>query len=284
MRISFRHEPLQQQLSTPTCAPCNECSTPAKDRALRLTLLATLRADSDSCRDVSGYERRLEAGLPNFVTAVERHLVGLGVASPRRSVREGGVGSDVLDDVARKFYFSSRGRCPATVSVIGAIAAQEAVKACTHVLSPLSQWLIFESLDSLDPSALTAAPADLSDGADEDDVVKVYGMDVARELQGLRAVLVGAGAIGCELLKTLALLNVGSGSSVASGEPATGLGVWQGLHGGGVVVTDMDSIEKSNLNRQLLFRYNLGRVPNQCANHHMCCSLLTANMCSLVCV
>lgn len=47
---------------------------------------------------------------------------------------------------------------------------------------------------------------------------------------------VGAGAIGCELLKNFALIGLGAGG------------------GGLVTVTDMDFIEKSNLNRQFLFR------------------------------
>ena len=48
--------------------------------------------------------------------------------------------------------------------------------------------------------------------------------------------MVGAGAIGCELLKNFALLGLGCGGE------------------GGITVTDMDMIEKSNLNRQFLFR------------------------------
>ena len=47
---------------------------------------------------------------------------------------------------------------------------------------------------------------------------------------------VGAGAIGCEHLKNFAMM--GMGCSVT----------------GQVFVTDMDTIEKSNLNRQFLFR------------------------------
>ena len=47
---------------------------------------------------------------------------------------------------------------------------------------------------------------------------------------------VGAGAIGCEHLKNFAMMGIGC--SVA----------------GQVFVTDMDTIEKSNLNRQFLFR------------------------------
>lgn len=46
----------------------------------------------------------------------------------------------------------------------------------------------------------------------------------------------GAGAIGCELLKNFAMIGLAAGE------------------GGNITVTDMDSIEKSNLNRQFLFR------------------------------
>lgn len=47
---------------------------------------------------------------------------------------------------------------------------------------------------------------------------------------------VGAGAIGCEMLKNWAMMGVSCGDE------------------GKVYVTDMDIIEKSNLNRQFLFR------------------------------
>ncbi|KAM4798221.1 ubiquitin-like modifier-activating enzyme 1 isoform X3 [Urocitellus parryii] len=47
---------------------------------------------------------------------------------------------------------------------------------------------------------------------------------------------VGAGAIGCELLKNFAMIGLGCGED------------------GEITVTDMDTIEKSNLNRQFLFR------------------------------
>lgn len=46
--------------------------------------------------------------------------------------------------------------------------------------------------------------------------------------------MVGCGAIGCELLKNFAMINLGT-----SGE---------------IIITDPDHIETSNLNRQFLFR------------------------------
>lgn len=45
----------------------------------------------------------------------------------------------------------------------------------------------------------------------------------------------GAGAIGCELMKNFAMVGLAAGE-------------------GEIIVTDMDTIEKSNLNRQFLFR------------------------------
>jgi len=58
--------------------------------------------------------------------------------------------------------------------------------------------------------------------------------------------VVGAGALGCEFLKNLALMGVATGPR------------------GQLVVTDDDTIEKSNLSRQFLFRdWNIGQVQKE---------------------
>lgn len=69
-----------------------------------------------------------------------------------------------------------------------------------------------------------------------DGQLAVFGAEFLKTLQNLRYFLVGSGAIGCEMLKNWALMGVGSGEN------------------GQIIVTDMDRIEKSNLNRQFLFR------------------------------
>lgn len=51
--------------------------------------------------------------------------------------------------------------------------------------------------------------------------------------------LVGSGAIGCELLKIWASMGLGLNNNYSTAS---------------ITITDMDLIEKSNLNRQLLFR------------------------------
>ena len=54
--------------------------------------------------------------------------------------------------------------------------------------------------------------------------------------------MIGAGAIGCELLKNYAMLGLGTGN-------------------GHIILTDPDVIEVSNLNRQFLFREKHLRQP-----------------------
>jgi molybdopterin/thiamine biosynthesis adenylyltransferase len=61
--------------------------------------------------------------------------------------------------------------------------------------------------------------------------------------------MVGAGAIGCELLKNYAMVGVGTGKASKDKEA------------GQIVLTDPDVIEVSNLNRQFLFREKHLRKP-----------------------
>ena len=63
------------------------------------------------------------------------------------------------------------------------------------------------------------------------------------KLFNLNCFMVGAGAIGCEMLKNMAMMGVGAEK-------------------GAITVTDPDAIEKSNLNRQFLFRPHDIQVSN----------------------
>lgn len=75
-------------------------------------------------------------------------------------------------------------------------------------------------------------------GSRYDNQIAIMGKDFQARAANQRVFLVGCGALGCEYLKGLALMGVGTGKD------------------GKIWVTDMDRIEVSNLSRQFLFRQN----------------------------
>lgn len=145
---------------------------------------------------------------------------------------------EVDEALVQQFAKVCAGEIVAMDAVIGGIVAQEVMKACSGKFTPIFQWLYFDSLECLpeDTSALTAENC-AADGTRDSSIIAVFGKDFLKKLNQLKYFVVGAGAIGCELLKNFAMM-----------------GVAQEKEGGEIVVTDMDLIEKSNLNRQFLFR------------------------------
>ncbi|XP_051754130.1 ubiquitin-like modifier-activating enzyme 1 isoform X1 [Ctenopharyngodon idella] len=159
---------------------------------------------------------------------------------------------DELDeDAVRNLSLVASGDLAPVNAFIGGLAAQEVVKACSGKFTPLRQWLYFDALECLpieeDGVVLTedaCAPRD----SRYDGQIAVFGSAFQDKLKKQNYFLVGAGAIGCELMKNFALIGLGAGE------------------GGKITVTDMDSIERSNLNRQFLFRsQDIGRLKSEVA-------------------
>ncbi|XP_063100531.1 ubiquitin-like modifier-activating enzyme 1 isoform X1 [Cavia porcellus] len=148
------------------------------------------------------------------------------------------VRQDILDeDLIRKLAYVAAGDLAPINAFIGGLAAQEVMKACSGKFMPIRQWLYFDALECL--------PEDQEGSMEDkcvphqnryDGQVAVFGTDLQEQLGEQKYFLVGAGAIGCELLKNFAMIGLGCGEH------------------GEITVTDMDTIEKSNLNRQFLFR------------------------------
>ncbi|KAJ4457334.1 putative Ubiquitin-activating enzyme E1 1 [Paratrimastix pyriformis] len=127
------------------------------------------------------------------------------------------------------------GNLSPVASVVGGVVGQEVMKAVTNKYMPLQQWLYLDHSEAL-PSPLPTEEEAAPEGTRYDGIRAVFGKDHALAIRQLSYFVVGAGAIGCELLKTMAMLGVGTAGP------------------GRIVVTDMDSIEVSNLSRQFLFR------------------------------
>lgn len=177
-------------------------------------------------------------------------------------------------------YIKRLARCSAAslspmAAFAGGVVGQEVLKAVTGKFSPVHQFYYFDAYTCLPAEDLPAAEY-APRNTRYDDQIGVFGATLHSRIVELKYFLIGAGAIGCEMLKNWALMGVatqGKGqvcvcvgrltrvqmfSPVKSREFA--VGVWARFCSRGshlpsqVWVTDMDTIEKSNLNRQFLFR------------------------------
>ena len=134
-------------------------------------------------------------------------------------------------------------------AALGGIASQEVLKAVTGKFSPLDNWLLLDASELVNGTEAQV----LDNSCRYIPLHSSIGEELSRKLANINLFMVGCGAIGCEMLKNLALLGVGTGGN------------------GAVTITDNDLIEKSNLNRQFLFR-----------KHHIqvCCCVLCVFLCS----
>lgn len=117
---------------------------------------------------------------------------------------------------------------------LGGVVAQEILKACTGKFTPLHQWLHLDAREVLKNVTFNHPDQFILKNDRYDLMRKCIGSDMLNQLANQKIFMVGCGAIGCELLKNFANLGLGT-----KGE---------------IVITDNDLIEKSNLNRQFLFR------------------------------
>ncbi|CAO1619344.1 unnamed protein product [Parajaminaea phylloscopi] len=155
----------------------------------------------------------------------------------RQIFKASGEEGELQDKIVRELAYQATGDLSPMVAFIGGFVAQEALKACSGKFHPLVQHLYVDSLESL-PDSVPDLPETefVPVGSRYDGQIAVFGKTFHTKLTNIRQFLVGSGAIGCEMLKNWSMMGVASGPE------------------GSIDVTDMDQIEKSNLNRQFLFR------------------------------
>ena len=80
---------------------------------------------------------------------------------------------------------------------------------------------------------------------------EIFGDEILNKIRESSFFIVGSGAIGCEHLKNFSMMGIGSKDSQ-------------------IYITDMDTIEKSNLNRQFLFRNSdIGNLKSDVASREI---------------
>mmetsp|Transcript_167 Transcript_167/g.526 ORF Transcript_167/g.526 Transcript_167/m.526 type:complete len:1046 (+) Transcript_167:185-3322(+) len=149
------------------------------------------------------------------------------------------------EDVLKALASGSGSELNPMAAMMGGVVGQEVLKATSGKFHPLFQFFYFDSLESV-PKDLPKEELTPT-GSRYDDQIAVFGKSLQRKLEDLNLFMVGAGALGCEFIKNFAMMGVACGS-------------------GKLTLTDDDTIEKSNLSRQFLFRdWNIGQSKASCA-------------------
>ncbi|RMY37090.1 hypothetical protein D0866_03492 [Hortaea werneckii] len=154
-----------------------------------------------------------------------------------------------LDEkVIKELAYQARGDLSPMNAFYGGLAAQEVMKSVSGKFGPIKQWMYMDSLESLPAGSSRSEEECKPRGTRYDGNIAVFGKSFQDKVANVRQFLVGAGAIGCEMLKNWAMLGLGTGPN------------------GKIYVTDMDQIERSNLNRQFLFRAkDVGQLKSESA-------------------
>ena len=129
---------------------------------------------------------------------------------------------DFLDKKHCRFYVIG--------TIIGGILSQEVVKTC-HKYTPIDQDIIFNFRKLYGKNFYKSKNKYY-------DICNLLDRDLIKRIKSLNAFMIGCGALGCEISKNLGML-----------------GFCQ-LKKSNFVITDMDTIELSNLTRQFMFQPN----------------------------
>ncbi|DBA02358.1 TPA: hypothetical protein N0F65_007177, partial [Lagenidium giganteum] len=148
-----------------------------------------------------------------------------------------GLDSEENKKIVTALALGSQGVISPMAAFLGGIVGQEALKACSGKFTPIKQFFYFDAVECLPDSVFSGKIEEFQpSGTRYDGQIAVLGKAMQEKINNLNMFLVGAGAIGCEMIKNWAMMGVACGPN------------------GAVHITDMDNIEKSNLNRQFLFR------------------------------
>ena len=129
--------------------------------------------------------------------------------------------------------------CPIS-SFLGGVTAQEIIK-YSGKYKPIHQWLYCDFSQIVDNLNVSDNDRKMINSR-YDDQIAIFGNEIQKKLSNTNIFMIGAGALGCEFLKTFATMGISTKNDK------------------NMTVTDNDNIEISNLNRQFLFhKDSIGR-------------------------
>ena len=135
--------------------------------------------------------------------------------------------------------------CPIS-SFLGGVTAQEAIK-FSGKYKPIHQWLYCDFSQLVENLNINENDRKVLNSR-YDDQIAIFGSEMQNKLANTNIFMIGAGALGCEFLKTFSAMGIATNNK------------------NNLFISDNDNIELSNLNRQFLFDKNsIGRPKSEVA-------------------
>lgn len=151
---------------------------------------------------------------------------------------------NIDEEFLKNIYKYSKCQISPVCGYGGGVVSQEIIK-YIGIYKPINQWFRAEFIDILDKGI---NHDNLLKDTRYNDQLLIFGDESQKKLEKFNIFMIGAGAVGCELLKYFAMMGIAT-------DPKSLL-----------TLTDHDRIEKSNLSRQFLFRENdIGKLKSKCA-------------------
>ncbi|CAI2736752.1 unnamed protein product [Schistosoma spindalis] len=195
----YTFETMLEQLKYPKLM-CVDFSEPEEGNLLHLTYLTLMKFNTETGR----YPKPWDENDWNLFRDQLFTLHKLQMVNPIK----------INESLVKRLAFASQGQLAPLCAVFGGIAAQEAMKAITFTFTPINQWLYIH--------CASIVPLEISTKSNEFQnylssryaaLIQCIGVLNLQKIHNLSIFMVGCGAIGCELLKNLALLGVATAGS-----------------------------------------------------------------------
>ncbi|KAH8869363.1 Ubiquitin-like modifier-activating enzyme 6 [Schistosoma japonicum] len=182
---------------------CVDFSEPEENKMLHLIYLTLMKFNSETGRYPNLWDKDNDDW--NIFRDQMFTLQKLQMINPINRMNE---------SLAKRLCIACQGQLAPLCAIFGGIAAQEAIKAITSTFTPIDQWLYIHCA-SIVPLEVNTELSKFQNylSSRYAALVRCIGVTNLHKVSNLSVFMVGCGAIGCELLKNLALLGVATNQS-----------------------------------------------------------------------
>ena len=118
------------------------------------------------------------------------------------------------EKLVKMFCYANNGFFSPLDTTIGGIAAQEVLKAASGKYTPYNQYMMYDCTEVLPDNYLEMPQEEFIDSGRYAGQICLIGKTLQKKIADSSMFLIGSGAIGCEVLKTWAMMGVATGEGM----------------------------------------------------------------------